>query len=1475
MKKQCSRIRNKKQRVTAWVLVMVMLMSLIMVPAGKVQAAESVLATLSVDTSIKTVTTNSEGQVDIRFSAPTAYDTIAELKAAGATKYTVTFKVTACESTGYPGGMAYFGYGSEWKNTNSWANIVVGSEVTSTLDISGFLSGSESVYAYGVQFSELTANTTFTYQIVSAKLWGTGSSSGSTTDNDTGTDFLGDNAEYNYAKLLEASLYFYDANMCGSDVSERSSFSWRSDCHEKDKEVIYNGKTVDLSGGYHDAGDHAKFGLPQAYSASVLGMSYYEYKDVYEELGLTAHYKRIMDHFVEYFKRCTILDDSGNVEAFCYQVGSGNTDHSYWGAPENQAARNNSEQIWFTSSSVPATDIVCETAAALAIYAYNFDDAAAEEYAIKLFDYADSFSNKEVVKIEGDASNGYNPFYNSTKYEDDYALAAAWLYKLTNESDYKTKYTDIIGSQNWLGWVLCWDDVTAAAFLYGPNIDQKQYVAKYINDNKGQVADNNYCNLKQSWGTARYNCALQYMGLAYEKQTSTGTDLSAWANGQMHYLLGNNSATNCYVVGYNSNSVHNAHHRAASGYDSNEERNQDAEQGCPNYAYTLVGALVGGPASTSAAYADEITDYNENEVALDYNAGLVAAAAGLYYYINTKGTSEEKSAQFTVGETTLVPSDEYRKITDTTSNVANLSANAVNITGVEFGYNSTEGTLYVKNSGTVDASSITLALAGGDSSNFQLGSTSIDSITANGGTQSITISLKTGLSVGTYSDTVKITYNNGTEEKTVSVRVSATVSKASNVQVAAPILVQRASNSITIKAGTENVEQEYVIVKEGDSLTDASWNNATTSTVFSNLTGFTKYDIYARAKETDTKKAGAISNKLTVYTLVEDPFTIDVSKLGDSNYVDALRINHGQVSIRYSNGVLELIHSATSYPNGYTITGNNSNVTVKTNSGSYKVNLVDAKIGSLDVSLSNGAKIDLIITGDVTIENGIIANTRDVDLAISGTGTLKADYMETAGDVSMTDVTIQVDATNIGKAAISAGNITITGGNVSATGDTGYAAMTATGNIQLEDATVKVDTGTEEGMEQSSAITVGETGKIIVEGSTSVSSENSSENLFSVDPVDAQGNVITQCSVTLIYEDGTQVIVQIKKDQSYTLPAIPEKKGYKQMWQNGDTRYAEGASYTVSEDVTFTVYNEVVYVEKLQLSEKSKTLTEGDTFTLTATVSPTNALDTSVTWTSDNTAVATVDQNGKVTAVAAGTAKISVSTNDVSNLTASCEVTVEKKQLPDDEQESESDQNNSNIHNPVVNPGATQPTITPDASVEDTSVAVQSVKITGPTKKVAPGKKISLKATIYPENATNQEVVWKVSNSKYATVNNKGVVTTKKAGKGKKVTVTAYSVVDNSIQATYKISVMKNAVKKIKLSAKTKTIKKGKSVTIKAKFTPSKGISKELVWTSSNKKVATVNSKGKVIGKKKGTVKITAKAKDGSGKKATIKIRVK
>ena len=186
-----------------------------------------------------------------------------------------------------------------------------------------------------------------------------------------------------------------------------------------------------------------------------------------------------------------------------------------------------------------------------------------------------------------------------------------------------------------------------------------------------------------------------------------------------------------------------------------------------------------------------------------------------------------------------------------------------------------------------------------------------------------------------------------------------------------------------------------------------------------------------------------------------------------------------------------------------------------------------------------------------------------------------------------------------------------------------------------------------------------------------------------------------------------------------------------------------------------------------------------------------------------------------------------------------------------------------------------QPEPTPEPKPE--TVKVSKIKITGATKIVAAGKSVQLKAAVAPSKAANKAITWKSSNTKYAVISKTGKVTTKTAGKGKYVTITATAKDGSKVSGNYKIKIAKGIVKKVNVTA-PKTVKAGKSVKLKVKVTATAGAYKTLSWTSSNTKYATVSTSGKVTAKKAGkgkTVKITAKALDGSGKKAVVKLKIK
>ncbi|MBQ7046524.1 MAG: glycoside hydrolase family 9 protein [Oscillospiraceae bacterium] len=415
----------------------------------------------------------------------------------------------------------------------------------------------------------------------------------------------------NYAKALQYSLYLYDANMCGGQVGETSQLNWRDDCHTYDSAVSTPYGTLDLSGGFHDAGDHVKFGLPGAYSATMLGWGYYEFKDAYTKTGQAGHLQTITDYFCDYFKRCTVMSGS-SVQAFCYQVGDGDTDHAKWCSPESQTL---ARPAYFATSSNPCTDVVAETAAALAMNYINFGNSEDLTYAKALYAFAKS-NNK--------ANHQSQSYYTGTSYLDDLALASILLYKATNTSSYKSDCANWISQSNYAytsDYPLCWDSVWPAVNAIYAN--EWNRVSANVDTNKNSFNTSGGYACRDNWGSARYNTATQLVGLVYDKYKNSST-YSAWAKGQMEYLFGNNSAGYCYMVGYDSNSVTEPHHRAASGYSNFPSENQ----GVP-FKHVLVGALVGGPDSNDS-YVDDVEQYKYTEVATDYNAAFVGALAGLY-----------------------------------------------------------------------------------------------------------------------------------------------------------------------------------------------------------------------------------------------------------------------------------------------------------------------------------------------------------------------------------------------------------------------------------------------------------------------------------------------------------------------------------------------------------------------------------------------------------------------------------------------------------------------------------------------------------------------------------------------------------------------------------------------------------------------------------------------------------------------------
>jgi len=166
------------------------------------------------------------------------------------------------------------------------------------------------------------------------------------------------------------------------------------------------------------------------------------------------------------------------------------------------------------------------------------------------------------------------------------------------------------------------------------------------------------------------------------------------------------------------------------------------------------------------------------------------------------------------------------------------------------------------------------------------------------------------------------------------------------------------------------------------------------------------------------------------------------------------------------------------------------------------------------------------------------------------------------------------------------------------------------------------------------------------------------------------------------------------------------------------------------------------------------------------------------------------------------------------------------------------------------------------ASAANTGIIkVKSVKMGKVATTRYVGQSVRIPLTVSPYGASNKDVNWTSSNKKVATVDQEGNV--KFNAKGK-VTIKA-TAVDGSKKSASKRFTVKQYVTGITLNQSEISIKKGKTYTLKANVKPASATKKTVQWISSNKKIATVSSKGVVKGVAKGTVTITCKAKDGSG----------
>ena len=379
-------------------------------------------------------------------------------------------------------------------------------------------------------------------------------------------------------------------------------------------------------------------------------------------------------------------------------------------------------------------------------------------------------------------------------------------------------------------------------------------------------------------------------------------------------------------------------------------------------------------------------------------------------------------------------------------------------------------------------------------------------------------------------------------------------------------------------------------------------------------------------------------------------------------------------------------------------------------------------------------------------------------------------------------------------------------------------------------ATVKPDDATDKSViwstSDANVATVDESGKVtaVKEGSASITAKAGEQSAtckvtVSKNVVAVTGISLNKSSLTLTEGESETLVATVTPNDATdkTVTWIPSDEAVATVDAIGKVTAIKKGSATITaragnKEATCTVTVNDIPVASITLSETRITLHPGETATITATITPDNASEQTITWTSSYPDAVTVDSNGKITAVAVGASTIHASCGGKS---ASCEVTV----------------------NPIP---------------------VESVVLNKTEMTLKEGESETLVATVKPDDATDKTVTWSSSNANIATVDTNGKVTAVKEGSA---TITAKA---GEKSASCSVTVSKNVVPvtSISLNKTELSLKEGESETLVATVKPDDATNKTVVWSSSDPSIVTVDANGKITAITRGTAKITARAEE-------------
>ena len=629
-------------------------------------------------------------------------------------------------------------------------------------------------------------------------------------------------------------------------------------------------------------------------------------------------------------------------------------------------------------------------------------------------------------------------------------------------------------------------------------------------------------------------------------------------------------------------------------------------------------------------------------------------------------------------------------------------------------------------------------------------------------------------------------------------------------------IVARTSTSLTVQAtvaAPAGKSYEYTI--DG-----TSWQ---TQTTFTGLQPATSYTVSVRYAETDNYQASMISDHtLTGGTLVEDVYKIDLSKLDDTTYVDGMFSKDDATGKSYAAS-----YDASS--NELTLSGTDHTFELVADNAKVKIILKKGVSAALcgvtcgNISSEDDTSLEMVrgsnTTGSIEAANVIVSG------GTNNTEQIMADTIAVKGG-SLTAVA----AKESNKTALSADKITITDGEVTAIGDGTGGALYADSKISLIGGTLTVKAGPNK-TEKSAIDVKSDESSVILVGDIKIINQTDgalgTDDLFSKETISTGGT--TTKLVTVTFDTVDEVWnVTVEQGSEIILPNRPKEGLILRWYSDRDVQgYAPGTIYTVQENTYFCAK----YFNKAPVEPSSK-----------PTVAPSSE--------------PTVEPSEEP--IATPTAEPTKAPEP----TAAPMITP----VPSDDPTESAAPSEKPTITPTQKPGIQATGIRVIASVKKVSNLPVKQKL-----QLAAGKSMQLTVTLLPTGAKPQKLTYTSSKPSIAKVSGSGKIVA-----GKKAGTTVITIrTANGLQKKITIRVMKKAVKKIKLSG-VKKLKVGKKLKLKAKITPKKKYaSAKVFWVSGNTKIATVTQSGVVKAKKKGKVKITAIATDGSGKKKVIKLTIK